>query len=83
MSTVARTEWAVVPSGGFSALHKRVVYALAGLGLACLAVGDEVPPLTLVLLAVGFVVSWFVEPPRVLGPEFLKLADLVVAAHSA
>ena len=23
------------------------------------------------------------EPPRVLGPEFLKLADLVVAAHSA
>lgn len=85
MSTVAQTEWAVVPSGGFSALHKRVVYALAGLGLACLAVGDEVPPLTLLLLAVGFVVSWFVEPPRVPhavfhGPRWVAVTNVVLGA---
>lgn len=49
----------------FAAIHKRVVYAISGLGLACLALGGEVPALTLGLLFSGWAISWLVEPPRV------------------
>lgn len=47
----------------FAALHKRVVYAISGLGLLALLLGGEMPPLTVALIVVGFCGSWFCEPP--------------------
>jgi protein-glutamine gamma-glutamyltransferase len=47
----------------FAALHKRVVYAIAGLGLLALVLGGEMPTLTVALVVSGYVASWFCEPP--------------------
>ena len=57
----------------FADLHKLVVYVVSGLGLGALFLGGEMPPLTLGLIAVGFALSWFVEPPRI-SAEVLRSA---------
>jgi hypothetical protein len=49
----------------FAQLHKLVVYGVSGLGLLALALGGELSPFTRALCAIGFIASWFVEPPRV------------------
>ncbi len=49
----------------FAQLHKLVVYVVSGLGLLSLALGGELSPFTPALCAIGFVASWFVDPPRV------------------
>jgi transglutaminase-like putative cysteine protease len=49
----------------FSAIEKWVLYAVSGLGLVCLSLGDEMPLGSLALLFTGWGLSWFVEPPRV------------------
>lgn len=61
----------------FAELHKRVVYAVAGLGLWALSLGGEMSPVALVLMGLGFLASYFVEPPRVssaffLGPTYAR-----------
>jgi hypothetical protein len=45
----------------FSTLSKLVSFLLAGCGLFSLGFGGELPPLSLGLLAAGFVASWFAE----------------------
>jgi transglutaminase-like putative cysteine protease len=45
----------------FLALHKLVTYAIAGLGLVALSFGGELPPLSLLFLALGYVASAFGE----------------------
>jgi transglutaminase-like putative cysteine protease len=45
----------------FSSLSRTVTYLLAGLGLLSLSFGGELSPLSLSLLAVGFLASFFAE----------------------
>jgi hypothetical protein len=45
----------------FSLLHKSVAYLLSGLGLLALSLGSELSELTLVLVLLGYVASWFAE----------------------
>jgi hypothetical protein len=72
----------------FAAIHKRVIYAISGLGLTCLALGGEVPALSLGLLFAGWAVSWLVEPPRVpralfFGPRWPWMWTAVLAVFLA
>lgn len=49
---------------GFALLHKSVAYVIAYLGLFGLALGGELDPISIVVLVVGFVATWWAEGPR-------------------
>ena len=49
----------------FSAVHKLASYLMAVSAFLALALSGEIPPAAILLGAVGIVVSWFWEPPRV------------------
>jgi transglutaminase-like putative cysteine protease len=57
----------------FSRLHKLVCYLIAGMGLFALSLGSELEPLTLTLIGLGFVASWFAEAPLVLGARYASI----------
>ncbi len=56
----------------FAQLQKMVTYLLSGLGLVALSFGGELPLLTLVLIALGFTLSWFAEAPRIMQPLYVR-----------
>jgi transglutaminase-like putative cysteine protease len=56
----------------FSTLQKVVTYVLALLGLSALSFGGELPPGSLLVLGVGFILSWFAEGPRFARPAWAK-----------
>ena len=56
----------------FSKLQKIVTYVLALLGLSALSFGGELPLFSLLVLAVGFVLSWFAEGPWFARPVWTK-----------
>jgi transglutaminase-like putative cysteine protease len=56
----------------FARLHKLVTYALAGLGLAALSLGGELSPLSLLVIAVLAIGSWWIEGPRVDDPRWQR-----------
>jgi hypothetical protein len=49
----------------FVSLQKLVSYALAALGLIALSFGGELSGVSLLVLSIGFVASWFVEGPLI------------------
>lgn len=57
---------------GFAQLHKRVVYVISGLGLVALGLGGELPVAAMLLALVGYVGSWWCEPPRTLDPRWAQ-----------
>lgn len=67
----------------FARLHKIVTYALAALGLAALSLGGELSPISLVLIAVGAILSWWVEAPRVDDPGWQRGWNVVLLAFLA
>ncbi len=56
----------------FALLQKIVTYLLSGLGLVALSFGGELTPLALALVALGFIVSWFAEAPRIDQPVYVR-----------
>lgn len=56
----------------FIRLQKVVTYVLALLGLSALSFGGELPLGSLLLLGVGFVLSWFCEGPWFARPGWTK-----------
>jgi len=54
----------------FSALHKAVAYLLSGLGLFALSLGSELSTPVQVLIALGYVGSYFAEPPLIDNPRY-------------
>jgi len=56
----------------FARLHKVVAYLIAGLGLASLALGEELSMGAGVLIAIGFVASAFVEGPILADPRWAR-----------
>jgi len=56
----------------FSLLQKIVTYLLSGLGLIALSFGGELPPTALILVALGFLASWFAELPRINHPLYIR-----------
>lgn len=56
----------------FARLHKVVTYALAALGLASLSLGGELTPITLALIAVLAIASWWIEGPRIEDPAWQR-----------
>ncbi|GAB4197220.1 MAG: hypothetical protein OHK0013_05160 [Sandaracinaceae bacterium] len=57
---------------GFALLHKAVAYLLAYLGLAGLALGGEIDPVSLVLLVVGYAATWGAEGARLHDPRWQR-----------
>lgn len=64
----------------FSLLHKGVAYLLAGLGLLSLSLGSELSELTLGLIFVGFVASWFAEERLHCRPHYASGWTFAVVA---
>ncbi|MGD8860233.1 MAG: transglutaminaseTgpA domain-containing protein [Myxococcales bacterium] len=54
----------------FSLLHKLVAYLISGLGLWSLSLGQELSGLSLGLIFVGYVASWFAEDPIISRPRY-------------
>lgn len=67
----------------FSRLHKLVTYALAGLGLLSLSLGGELSPLALGVIAVGTLLSWWAEGPRIEDPRWQRGWNVVLLAFLA
>ncbi|HEX6242741.1 MAG TPA: DUF3488 domain-containing protein, partial [Polyangiales bacterium] len=63
----------------FSSLSKSVTYLLAGLGLLSLGFGGELSPLSLGLLALGFVASVFAEGPLIHTPGWARATSVVLS----
>jgi hypothetical protein len=64
----------------FARLHKIVTYALATLGLASLSLGGELSPLSLAVIALGTLLSWWVEGPRIEDPGWQRGWNVVLLA---
>jgi transglutaminase-like putative cysteine protease len=62
----------------FSSLSRTVTYLLAGLGLLALSFGGELSPLSLGMIALGFVGSFFVEGNFVRSPAWSRSVTSVV-----
>jgi protein-glutamine gamma-glutamyltransferase len=62
----------------FSSLSRTVTYLLAGLGLLALSFGGELSPLSLSVLALGFVASFFVEGAFVQSLAWSRTVTAVV-----
>ncbi len=56
----------------FARLHKLVTYALATLGLAALSLGGELSLASLVVIAIGTALSWWIEGPRIERPGWQR-----------
>jgi protein-glutamine gamma-glutamyltransferase len=57
----------------FSLLHKSVAYLLSGFGLLALSLGSELSELTLLLVLLGYVGSWFAEDKLIHRPHYAAL----------
>ncbi|MFW5875836.1 MAG: transglutaminase TgpA family protein [Myxococcota bacterium] len=64
----------------FDRLHKTVAYLGAGLGLWALSFGGEIDGGLLVLIAVAFAASWFVEGPLLERPGYARFWNGLVVA---
>ncbi len=62
----------------FSELSRAVTYLLAGLGLLALSFGGELPPISLGVLAIAFVASYFVEGAFVSTPGWSRAVTAAV-----
>jgi transglutaminase-like putative cysteine protease len=58
----------------FRLVHKLATFLLAGTALFTLATAAVLPPLTLVLVALAFVLSWFADPETRIGGWFDRAA---------
>ena len=56
----------------FARLHKIVTYALASLGLLALSLGGELSAVSLALIAITTIASWWVESPRIDAPRWQR-----------
>lgn len=56
----------------FARLHKLVTYLIAGLGLHALTLGGELGTTSTLLLAAGFVASFFTEEPLIARPGWVR-----------
>ncbi|MDW8360757.1 MAG: DUF3488 and transglutaminase-like domain-containing protein [Myxococcales bacterium] len=64
----------------FHALHKGVTYLVSGLGLFALGLGGELDPVARIALWIGWVATWFVEPPLVSSHRWSRLMTWAVLA---
>lgn len=67
----------------FERLHKVVTYALAGMGLFALTFGRELQTPAVIVIAAGYVASWFVEEPLISKPAYAKLINRLAVAFFA
>lgn len=56
----------------FAQVHKFSVYVLAVLSLVVLGAGGELPPLSVLLVAVGVVLSWFAEGELIHAERYVR-----------
>lgn len=64
----------------FARLHKIVTYALAILGLLSLSLGGELSIVSLFVIALGALLSWWVEGPRIEDPRWQRGWNVVLLA---
>ncbi|MCA9581746.1 MAG: DUF3488 domain-containing protein [Myxococcales bacterium] len=62
----------------FRALHKSMTYFVAGLGLYALSLGGGLSTGFVILMAVAFVGSYFVESPRIDSPSYARIWTMAV-----
>ncbi|MEM9188561.1 MAG: DUF3488 and transglutaminase-like domain-containing protein [Myxococcota bacterium] len=64
----------------FARLHKTISYLIAGLGLYALSLGGELPTLSLTVVALGYVVSMFLEEPLLSRRGYIRGWNIAVVA---
>jgi hypothetical protein len=62
----------------FSTLHKLVAYLISGLGLFGLTLGEEISPIAVAAIGLGFIASWFAEGPRIRSAGYGSAMTTVV-----
>ena len=62
----------------FARLHKWVTYLLSGLGLLALSLGSELPESALLLIALGYLGSYFAEGPLLARPGYASSWTIAV-----